>query len=210
MAMDPSGFREDLKTVELIPVWQEGMPQGSSAYYKVCGRPEPRPMPRRQGEENMKKGLLKGFTTLMLIVVLALTTAIASAKAQSANRVVADIPFEFSVGYKTMPAGEYSVRTVTTAGDGLMIQSADGKSSALRLSEATERAKDKSHARLVFHKYGERYFLAEVWNGADRSGRQLLESQEERAIERELASISPASATAKNTYETVEVMASIR
>ncbi len=158
----------------------------------------------------MKKGLLKGFTMLMLIVVLALATAVASPNPQSANRVVADIPFEFSVGYKTMPAGKYSVRTVTTAGDALMIQSADGKSSAVRLSQATERAKNKSHARLVFHKYGERYFLAEVWNGAGRSGRELLKSQEERAIERELASISAASATAMNTYETVEVIASIQ
>ena len=158
----------------------------------------------------MNKELLKGFTMLMLIVVLALATAVASANPQSVNSVVADIPFEFSVGYKTLPAGEYSVRTVTTAGDALMIQSADGKSSAVRLSEATERTKNKSHARLVFHRYGERYFLAEVWNGADRSGRQLLKSQEERAIERELASISAASATAKNTYETVEVIASIR
>lgn len=164
----------------------------------------------------MKKELLKGFTMLMLVFVLALSTAVASATTvalanpQSANRVVADIPFEFSVGYKTMPAGEYSVRTMTTAGDALMIQSADGKSSALRLSEATERAKNRSHARLVFHKYGERYFLAEVWNGADRSGRQLLKSQEERAIEREFASILAASATAKNTYETVEVTASIQ
>jgi hypothetical protein len=158
----------------------------------------------------MKKELRKGFTMLMLIVVLSLATAVVSAKPQSANRVVANIPFEFSVGYKTMAAGEYSVRTVSSAGDALMIQSADGTSSAVRLSDATERAKDKSHARLVFHKYGDRYFLAEVWNGADRTGRQLLKSQEERAIERELASISPASATAKNTYETVEVMASIR
>jgi hypothetical protein len=158
----------------------------------------------------MKKELRKGFTMLMLIVVLSLATAVVSAKPQSANRVVANIPFEFSVGYKTMAAGEYSVRTVSSAGDALMIQSADGTSSAVRLSDATERAKDKSHARLVFHKYGDRYFLAEVWNGADRTGRQLLKSQEERAIERELASISAASATAKNAYETVEVMASIQ
>ncbi len=158
----------------------------------------------------MKKDLLKGFTMLMLVVVLALATAVASANPQAAKRIVANIPFEFSVGYKTMAAGDYSVRAVNTEGNALMIQSADGKSSAVRLSDTTERARDKSHARLVFHKYGDRYFLAEVWNGADRTGRQLMKSQEERAIERELASISGASATAKNTYETVEVMASIQ
>ena len=158
----------------------------------------------------MKRQLLKGFTMLVLIVVLALATAVASANAQSASKVAADIPFEFSVGYKTMPAGEYLVQTVATAGDSLMIQSADGQTSALRLSEETERMKNKTPARLVFHRYGERYFLAEVWNGADRAGRQLLKSQEERAIEREFASISSNDATAKNTYERVEVAASLR
>lgn len=157
----------------------------------------------------MKRELLKGFTMLMLIVVIALATAVASANAQS-NKVVADIPFEFSVGYKTMAAGEYSVQAVVTAGDGLMIQSADGKTSALRLSEATERMKIKTHARLVFHRYGERYFLAEVWNGTDTSGRQLMKSLEERAIESELASISSKSETAQTTYETVEVVATFR
>jgi len=158
----------------------------------------------------MKRELLKGFTMLMLIVVLALATAVASANAQSSNKVVADIPFEFSVGYKTLPAGEYAVKTITSAGNALMIQSADGKTSALRLSEETERMKNQTHARLVFHRYGERYFLAEVWNGIDKTGRQLLKSQEESAIEREFASISAKSETPKNTYETVEVLAALR
>lgn len=161
----------------------------------------------------MKKELLKGFTMLMLIVVLALATAVASANAQSSNKVVADIPFGFSVGYKTMPAGEYSVQTVATAGDALMIQSGDAKISALRLSEATDRMKNKTHARLVFHRYGERYFLAEVWNGTDTSGRQLMKSLEERAIEQELAGIaakSEQSETGQTTYETVEVVAVLR
>src|SRR5688572_23853273 len=92
---------------------------------------------------NMKKELLKGLTTLTLIGVLMATSAVASANPQSANKVVADIPFAFSVGYKTFPAGEYSVQTISTAGNALMIRSADGKSSALRLSDAIERNKNK-------------------------------------------------------------------
>ena len=158
----------------------------------------------------MKKELLKGLTMLTLVVALALATAVVSANAQSSNKVVADIPFEFSVGYKTMPAGEYSVQAVSSAGNALLIQSRDAKTSALRLSDATEGIKNKAHARLVFHRYGERYFLAEVWNGADSTGRQLLKSLEERAIERELASIASTSDEAGTTYEIVEVVAVLR
>jgi len=157
----------------------------------------------------MKKELLRGFTMLMLIVVLALAAAVASANAQSANRIAADIPFDFSVGYKIMPAGGYTVKPVS-ASNALMIQTADGTMAAVRLSDETERAKNIPHARLVFHRYGERYFLAEVWNGFDKTGRQLLKSQEESSLESELASISAKSETAKNTYETVEVLAVLR
>jgi hypothetical protein len=157
----------------------------------------------------MKKELLKGFTMLMLVMALALATAVASANAQSANRIAADIPFDFSVGYKIMPAGGYTVKPVS-ASNALMIQTADGTMAAVRLSDETERAKNIPHARLVFHRYGERYFLAEVWNGFDKTGRQLLKSQEESSLERELASISAKSETAKNTYETVEVLAVLR
>ena len=163
----------------------------------------------------MKKELLKGITMLALIVTLALATAVISANAQSVNssKVVANVPFEFSVGYKSMPAGEYSVQTIPSASDGLMIQSTDGKISALRLSDATETSKDKPKARLVFHRYGERYFLAEVWNGADNTGRQLRQSQEERAAAGELTLASAnnhASPATQPTYETVEVLAALR
>ncbi len=160
----------------------------------------------------MKKELAKGITMLALIVTLALVTAVVSANAQSANsnKVVANVPFEFSVGYKSMPAGEYSVQTIASDGNGLLIQSTDGKISALRLSDTTQASKDRAHARLVFHRYGERYFLAEVWNGSDNTGRVLRQSQEETSIATELTIASAnnhASPATQPPYELVEVLA---
>ena len=161
----------------------------------------------------MKKEMLKKFTMLVLLATLTLATAAVSVNAQAtANKLVANVPFEFSVGYKAMPAGEYSVQTIASAGNGLLIQSTDGKISALRLSDATERIKDKSHPRLVFHRYGERYFLAEVWNGVDNTGRRLSTSQEEKAIESELtlASARQNAHAPGAIYEIVEVLAVLR
>jgi len=151
---------------------------------------------------------MKGFTMLVLVVALALSLAVVSANGQStANRVVANVPFEFSVGYKALPAGAYSVQSIVNC-DGILIQSADGKISALRLSDATRQIKDKPKARLVFHRYGERYFLAEVWNGVDNTGRQLTKSQEEQAIADELMLASAKeNAHANAIYEIVEVVA---
>ena len=155
----------------------------------------------------MEKKLLKGFTMLVLVAVLAFSTAVASGQSNNANKLSANIPFEFNVGYKTMPAGEYTVQTVVSAGDALLIKSTDANTSALRLSEATSRTKDKRHARLVFNRYGDRYFLAEVWNGVDDIGRQLLKSEEERAVEREFSIASAEREAAHATYQRIEIAA---
>lgn len=166
----------------------------------------------------MKKEFLKGLTMLAAIVAFAFVTAVASS-AQSSNsaatkqtskashQLIAEIPFDFSVDYKTMPAGQYSVQTVATASDALLIQSADGKNSALRPSAATERVQKNATARLVFHRYGDRYFLAEVWSGGDTTGRQLMKSRDELDLEREVASITSRSEQAQSTYEIIEVVA---
>jgi len=158
----------------------------------------------------MKREFLQRFTMLVLLT-LVLATAAVSANAQStANRVVANVPFEFSVGYKTLPAGEYSVEAILSAGNGLLIKSSDGKISALRLSDSTRQIKEQSQARMVFHRYGERYFLAEVWNGVDQTGRRLTESQEERALESGLLASARENAHPAATYEIVEVLALLR
>ena len=161
----------------------------------------------------MKKELLKGFAMVLMVVALAFVTAVAS-NGQSSNRptqkLVADIPFEFSIDYKTMAAGEYIVQTLASASDAVLIQSADGKSSVLRPSEATATGQNKASARLIFHRYGQRYFLKEVWTGAGIAGHQLMKSSDERAIERDLANITSKSEMAQSSYEIVEVMATLR
>lgn len=159
----------------------------------------------------MKKDLLKGFTMLTLVLVIALASAVVTANAQSNNKLVtADVPFDFIVGNQAMPAGEYRVKPVSEMGNGLAILGEDASHSAIRLTNAIEPDNNKTHARLVFRRYGERYFLAEVWNGTDSNGRELARSRQERAIQRELARIESSSETAKLTYTIVEVVASLR
>ncbi len=161
----------------------------------------------------MKKEILKRFTMLMLLVGLTLATAAVSANAQS-RKVIANIPFEFVVGDKTLPGGEYSLRSATAGDKILMVQGADNGKSALRHSYPTEQIRNKTHARLLFHRYGQSYFLVEVWDGQS-TGRRIVKSRQERAIERELAriplaSIPSRSELVRNICETVEVVAVLR
>ena len=155
----------------------------------------------------MKREILKGFTMLTLIVTVALMTAVASANAQSTT-VVANVPFEFSVGEKALPAGQYTVRAINQSGNALAIQNKDSAKSAIRLSNSINSSSASKDTKLVFHRYGPRYFLAEVWMSGESSGRQLLKSKEESTIASQLALIFPKSE--QSNYEVVEIVASLR
>ncbi|MCU1265508.1 MAG: hypothetical protein JWM21_1826 [Acidobacteria bacterium] len=148
----------------------------------------------------MRKQLLKGLTMLMALMALAMVSAVASANGQSL-KTKASIPFEFVVGDQTLPAGAYVVSAITSSGDASRISDGASENSAVRLTMPANGT--TNHAKLVFHRYGERYFLAEVWSTRD-DGRQLNTSSEERAIQKELSRIA-SSKPAARTYERVEI-----
>ncbi len=59
---------------------------------------------------------------------------------------------------------------------------------------------------LVFRRYGDQYFLFQVWPAASTTGRTLSESRGEREIERNLAANSSAGKMAGNVMvETVSI-----
>ena len=157
----------------------------------------------------MQNRILKGVTMLLLIAGIALMAALVSAHAQS-SMVVADVPFDFAVGGKSLSAGEYSVRAFTTNGDAVLISNKDSKDGVIRLTQPIQARIVPKKATLVFHRYGQRYFLSEVWTPGERTGRKLQKSSEERAIESQLAAISSKSELARSSYETVEIVAMVR
>ena len=160
----------------------------------------------------MKKEALKLIATLTLTGTFALLSAMATAHAQSSDRITANIPFEFVVGDKRLPAGKYSVGSISPGGTAIVVQSADGRESALALTHGVQAGRSQTQARLVFHRYGNRYFLAQAWAGGDNNGREMIKSHSERALQRELARSTSQSEMAKNTSrpEMVTVIASLQ
>lgn len=158
----------------------------------------------------MKKQILKAFTMLVTIMAMALVTAVVSANAQtSGQNLRADVPFDFVVGDKTMTAGEFSVRSITQQSDaGIAVRSADSSQSAIRLSESVQAAKAPQQSMLVFHRYGDKYYLAQIWTAGKSEGRELLKSKSERALERETAASQNLASNAKP--EIVTVIASLQ
>lgn len=109
-----------------------------------------------QGEEIDMKNVTKSF-----LLVLALAVLIVAAQAQSPAMMKGTIPFDFIVANQTVAAGEYTVKMITLNPEIEAWHGTDGHAFVLRtipLSALGEGTK------LVFHRYGDQYFLAEVWS----------------------------------------------
>ena len=149
----------------------------------------------------MNRQFAKGLTMLMLVVGLALASA-AVAHGQS-GRVRAQVPFDFIVQDKTLRAGQYEIFTVTNGV--LAIRNQDGNK-GMRMTNPITKDRRDTKAKLVFHRYGETYFLSEVWLAGNGDGRALPKTKQERALQRELKQIAVYHGNTGPVYETVVVL----
>jgi len=92
----------------------------------------------------------------------------------------AKIPFGFHVGDSSFGAGEYVVKDIGISGT-LQVRDAASSKSILLMTKSRTYGKDIA-PRLVFHRIGDQYFLAQVWM-ADTSGYVLHEGRLEREME---------------------------
>jgi len=135
----------------------------------------------------MKKQTYTLVATMMFIAVI----GVSSAKAQTGPTIMrVDIPFTFSVGEQTLPAGEYRVTCVKAASDLKMLQlreKAGGATVLVRTSSLTGNTHD--NAQLIFNRYGEQYFFAQAWLPGNNVGMQARKSTREKVTIRELARV---------------------
>lgn len=133
----------------------------------------------------MKKQAYTIATMIMLMIVAGLSTA--GAQTSGTTQLTANIPFDFSVGNQTMPAGEYTVRCTNPASDLklLRLRSSDGRASAMVRTNSVI-GKTLADAKLVFNRYGDHYFFAQAWMPADNIGMQAPKSRSEKQIARDL------------------------
>jgi hypothetical protein len=130
----------------------------------------------------MKKQNLRIFLMFGLFAIL----AVANAHAQTSRVQKANIPFSFTVADKTLPAGEYTVERLNPESDKavLAIRSADGSMNKIVMTTPVQAGRTQETARLVFNRYGDQYFLAEVWTPADDTGMAIRQSRSERELAR--------------------------
>jgi hypothetical protein len=122
-----------------------------------------------------------------LLAAMMIIAASVSANAQSLNyRLTANIPFDFSVGGQKLPAGKYWINRAQPSNGDLVIQirSMDGHSNATRLTIPKSGFDPVQTSALVFNRYGDEYFLSEIWVAGGVTGRELTKSRAERELAR--------------------------
>ncbi len=107
------------------------------------------------------------FNLAVLLGMVLLLTAVLNAQMairQPLFRI--DIPFAFMVGTTHLPAGNYHVYH---PGDPylIVIERDDGRARAMAYVHPADTAIDESSTKLVFNKYGDQYFLSQVWTEPD-------------------------------------------
>ena len=160
----------------------------------------------------MKRKVIKRLTMLSLVSMFSLCAAVASANAQLSIPIRAKIPFDFSVGDKKLEAGEYTFSRSSGLGDvrTMLVSSADSSTRMFQSTSATQALRPKNESTLVFHKYGDQYFLEQIWTGGEQQGTQLPESRGERTARRQLAQTQQSNMSGKlMKIETIEIVASL-
>ncbi len=131
--------------------------------------------------------MLKTKTKQLLLLGVALIVAVAihpsQAQAQIMDTVEVNVPFEFHVGNNTLPAGDYIIHPLEDADlTVLEIRSADGSASAFFDVQSVDAKVVPAKNEVTFQKYGNRYFLAKVFQEGNRSGDKVTESRDETRI----------------------------
>ena len=131
----------------------------------------------------------KVFSAVLTCGLLAGVTAATAYAQMPGTALRATIPFDFSVRGKILPAGEYEITQINDSPEGLVIRNVNDKHDHVMFeTESVEPRTIPTRDEIVFHRYGDSYFLSEVLTAGEETGRELAPSRAERQLRGEMAS----------------------
>lgn len=132
----------------------------------------------------MKKPSYKSLMPFLFAPVIFFSAGSVSAQTEKPMNV--EVPFEFHVGGKSFAAGNYTVTKIRD--EAFLIRSADGKNRIVAPAPAFGRIRKNIEAeQIVFNRYGNKYFLRQIFSDRNADGFALLKSKLEEAAYRESA-----------------------
>jgi hypothetical protein len=131
---------------------------------------------------------MKRITAIALLAIA--NFAMAGTSFAQSNAVRAKVPFDFTVGKQLLPAGTYTIKAKSSGL--IVIQNHDKPITVLTMVEQ-DGNRSPNGGKLMFHKYGDQYFLSEIlcdWVDMDVAFRP---SKIEKRVQLQQAMIHPSS-----------------
>jgi hypothetical protein len=137
----------------------------------------------QKAETNKRKTSVKQFLSFLVLSAFALAIFAGKARAQIVGDLDVDVPFQFHAGDTKLPAGKYRIHILDGSDLTVMeITSADDSTSALFQVQESDANAAPAKSELIFNKYGNRYFLAKLFDEGNASGSKVVESRYEKQI----------------------------
>jgi hypothetical protein len=112
------------------------------------------------------------------LVVMSLLLNVNGAYAQSAEK--ANVPFAFNVGSSQLPAGSYILKVDHSSG---LVMIRNSTTSAAVLSLGRQESPGGKSRKLVFLRFGNRYFLNQIWGEQGSTGLMFRAPKAETKLE---------------------------
>ena len=104
---------------------------------------------------------MKNIVSRLLIAIVVIVVSVA-AQAQNSTILRADVPFDFMIGQHQLTSGTYTVRSIASEIDAWY--NGQGQSLFVMRTIPAGKMDSANTCKLVFHRYGDEYFLSELWS----------------------------------------------
>lgn len=141
---------------------------------------------------------MKGIKKLLFGIIFTAFTVVSinsAVFARDTESLTIEIPFDFYVRNEKLSAGAYEVQKNTE--NVFVLRSVETGKKIILSAQISAGANNAADEKVVFNKYGDRYFLRQLYVNRLSTGRDLGESKTEKKIRKETEDDSRLAKTAK-------------
>ncbi len=131
---------------------------------------------------------MKRITAIALLAIA--NFAMAGTSFAQSKVVKVNVPFDFTIGKHLLPAGTYNIKTESSGL--IVIKNHDRPITLLTLAD-TDGNRSPNGGKLIFHKYGDRYFLSEILCDDADMDVAFRPSKTEKTVRLQQAMVNPSS-----------------
>jgi len=122
-------------------------------------------------------------TRMLLTIALLLGAVSVYTQAENVPFIRVSIPFDFTVGNQTLPAGDYTISDSDVHPQTFIwLQSSDGKHVAVVHIQQAFALDPSARTQLIFQHSGSEYFLSQIWTLGSTSGREVQLSNRAKEV----------------------------